>query len=146
MIKADIVNKVAETSELSRVKAAQAVAVGYERVRGLRAKGQRRNGTWEAHKSRTFPVAVETLFDAFSSAAKRKKWLDTKVTVRTAKKPKTMRVTWDDDTSVELYFLPKGEKKSTVTVQHTKLQSKEDADRLKQYWAEKLDTLGDILG
>ena len=41
MIKADIVNKVAETSEISRVKAAQAVDTVIEGLRNALARGQR---------------------------------------------------------------------------------------------------------
>lgn len=43
----------------------QMVTVGYERIRGLRGRGQRRSGAWEAAKNRTFNVPVETLFSAF---------------------------------------------------------------------------------
>ncbi|HKO02728.1 MAG TPA: HU family DNA-binding protein [Thermoanaerobaculia bacterium] len=41
MIKADIVNKVAEVSEISRVKAAQAVDTVIEGLRNALARGQR---------------------------------------------------------------------------------------------------------
>src|SRR4051812_14377122 len=40
---------------------AQTVTVGYERIKGLRAVGQRRDGSFEAHKSRTFPVPLGRL-------------------------------------------------------------------------------------
>src|SRR5687767_11255148 len=40
----------------------QAVTVGYERIKGLRAIGQRRDGGYEANKSRTYNVPVATLF------------------------------------------------------------------------------------
>jgi hypothetical protein len=123
----------------------QMVAVGYERVRGLRAIGQRRSGAWEAKKSKTFNVPVDVLFDAFESARKRKKWLDAKISVRKATAPKSMRITWADGTSVELWFTPKGAAKSVVAVQHTRLTSKEQADKLRDYWAEKLDALAGLL-
>jgi hypothetical protein len=125
---------------------AQSVSVGYERIRGLRAIGQRRGGKWEASRSRTFPVPVETLFDAFSKAARRSRWLGkTKLQVRKETRPKSIRITWDDQTSVELYFTPKGAAKSSVAVQHTKLDSKESADRMKSWWSERLDALGEYL-
>ena len=47
----------------------QTVTVGYERIKGLRARGQRRDGTYEATKSRTFNVPVTTLFDAWADAS-----------------------------------------------------------------------------
>ena len=39
----------------------QSVAVGYERIRGLREVGQRRSGEYEANRSKTMPVPVERL-------------------------------------------------------------------------------------
>ena len=44
----------------------QTVTVGYERIKGLRARGQRREGTYEAHKARTFNVPGTTLFDGWA--------------------------------------------------------------------------------
>lgn len=125
---------------------AQSVTVGYERIRGLRAIGQRRSGAWEANKSKTVPVSVQTLFDAFANARTRKRWLgDIKLKIRTSTKPKSMRITWDDETSVVLWFESKGPAKSTVGVQHVKLASKEDADRRKQYWSERFNALAALL-
>lgn len=124
---------------------AQSVTVGYERIRGLRERGQRRSGAWEASKSKTFAVPVETLFDAFANARNRKKWLDVALKVRTATKPKSMRITWNDGTSVDLWFQSKGAAKSSVAVVHLKLTSKEDAERRKQYWSEQLDALAAFL-
>ncbi|HXG59596.1 MAG TPA: hypothetical protein VNL91_11285 [Thermoanaerobaculia bacterium] len=124
---------------------AQMVTVGYERIRGLRAKGQRRSGAWEASKSRTFAVPVATLFDAFANAAKRKRWLDgVKLKVRTSTRPKSMRIGWEDGTTVSLWFTDKGTK-SQVAVQHLNLSSKEDAERMKEFWSEKLGALAAVL-
>jgi hypothetical protein len=50
------------------------VTVGYERIRGLRDRGQRRGGEYEATKSRTFNIPVERLFDAFANARIRRRW------------------------------------------------------------------------
>lgn len=70
----------------------QSVTVGYERIRGLRARGQQRSGSWEATKSKTFAVPVEKLFDAFANARTRKRWLgDIALKVRTAKAPSRTR-------------------------------------------------------
>lgn len=124
----------------------QAVSVGYERIRGLRAIGQRRTGTWEANKSRTFAVPISTLYEAFADAKKRARWLpDIDLKVRTSRKDQSMRVTWHDATSAEFWFVAKGEAKSTVTVQHTKLPEKAIADQLKVYWSERFDALASIL-
>jgi hypothetical protein len=124
----------------------QTVTVGYERIRGLRAVGQRRTGSWEAAKSRTFSVPLASLYAAWADAKKRARWLPgVKLTVRKATDGRSMRITWDDDTSVELWFTSKGEAKSAVQVQHTKLASKDDATERKAYWGERLDALGELL-
>lgn len=47
---------------------AQTVTVGSERINGLRAIGQRRNGTCEMSKSKTFGVPVTELFEAWANA------------------------------------------------------------------------------
>lgn len=125
---------------------AQTVTVGYERIRGLRAIGQRRSGAWEATRSRTIAVPVETLFDAFANARTRAKWLGgIKLKIRTATKPKSMRITWDDETSVEVGFYAKSAEKSSVAIQHTKLASKNDAEERKKFWSERLDALAALL-
>ncbi len=124
----------------------QAVTVGYERIKGLRAIGQRRGGEYEAGKSKVFAVPVGRLYRAFHDARTRRRWLaDVKLAVRTATPNKTMRVTWADGTSVELYFISKGAAKSQVAVQHRKLPDKASVDRMKAYWAERLGTLETIL-
>ena len=125
---------------------AQTVTVGYERIKGLRARGQRRDGTYEAGKSRTFNVPVAELYEAWKDAKVRKRWLDdASVKVRTATAPKSMRLGWSDGTIVAVGFWPKGPKKSSVAVQHTKLPDRETADRLKQYWSERFDALSEAL-
>ena len=120
----------------------QMVTVGYERIRGVRAIGQRRDGTYEASKSRTYSVPVTKLWDAWATSAKRKRWLDeTGLTVRTSNKPKSMRLAFGDGSVVIVGFTPKGRSKSAVAVQHTRLPDRTAADGIKRYWSEKLDAL-----
>lgn len=124
----------------------QAVTVGYERIKGLRARGQRRDGTYEATKSRTFNVPVTTLFDAWADATTRGRWLNgERVNVRTATPPKSLRLDWSDRSIIAVGFLPKGKSKSAVAVQHTKLPDRETALSVKQYWSDRLDALGEVL-
>ena len=125
---------------------AQTVTVGYERIKGLRARGQRRDGSYEATKSRTFDVPVENLFDAWANKSVRDRWLgDTTVKVRTATAPKSIRLGLGDGSILAIGFLPKGKSRSSVAVSQNKLPDKETATRLKQYWSEKLDALGGVL-
>jgi hypothetical protein len=124
----------------------QMVTVGYERIKGLRARGQRRDGTYEAGKSRTFNVPVTALFDAWANSSKRRRWLNGEsVRVRTATAPKSMRLGWSDGSIIAVGFLPKGKSKSSVALAHTKLPNRETANRLKQYWSDRLDALGVVL-
>jgi uncharacterized protein YndB with AHSA1/START domain len=123
---------------------AQTVTVGYERIRGLRDKGQRRGGGYEASKSRTFDVPVETLFNAFANARVRRRWLPVRITVRSATPPKRMRVIWEDETVVQLGFTAKGDSKSAVAVQHEKLPNRAAVDGMKKAWGEHFDRLADL--
>ena len=125
---------------------AQTVTVGYERIKGLRARGQRRDGTYEATKSRTFDVPVTALYDAWADKSVRDRWLDdTNAKVRTATAPKSIRLGLADGSILAVGFLPKGKTKSSVAVSQNKLPDRETATRLKQYWSDKLDALGDVL-
>jgi uncharacterized protein YndB with AHSA1/START domain len=125
---------------------AQTVAVGYERIKGLRAIGQRRSGSYEATKSRTFPVPLARLFHAFADEQLRQRWLpDVVLTVRKATPERSLRITWDDGTSVELWFTKKAADRSAVQIQHRKLATKAEAERLKAYWSERLDALTESL-
>ena len=125
---------------------AQSVTVGYERIKGLRARGQRRDGSYEANKSRTFDVPVTKLFEAWSDASLRDRWLNGEgVKIRTATAPKSMRLGWSDGRIIAVGFTPKGKSKSSVALSHMKLPDKATADRLKQYWSERLDALGEVL-
>ncbi len=123
----------------------QMVTVGYERIRGLRDRGQRRGGGYEATKSRTFAVPVETLYDAFASAPRRRRWLPVKAAVRSATPLKRMRMTWHDGTTVILGFFPKGSAKSSVAVAHQGLPDKSSTETVKAAWSRYFDRLGRIL-
>lgn len=124
----------------------QTVTVGYERIKGIRALGQRVDGTFEATKSRTFPVPVTALFDAWNDAKLRRRWLkETGVKVRTATSPKTIRLDWTDGRIVAAWFESKGKSKSTVSLAHAKLPDRATAERVKQEWNDRLDALGEML-
>jgi uncharacterized protein YndB with AHSA1/START domain len=124
----------------------QTVTVGYERIKGLRAKGQRRGGSFEGSRSRTFPVPIGRLYRAFADARNRAKWLPgVRLTVRTSTTDRSMRITWPDATSVELWFTSKGAGKSQVQVQHTRLPDAAAVARVKAEWGERLDALAALL-
>ena len=123
----------------------QSVTVGYERIKGLRAHGQRRDGSYTMSKSRTFGVPIDQLFDAWRNDKRRARWLtDARTRVRTAAKPKSLRLDWND-TIIAVGFVSKGNSRSAVALEHARLPNRETANRLKQYWADRLDSLGQVL-
>ena len=120
----------------------QTVTVGYERIKGLRAIGQRRNGTFEASKSKTFNVPVETLFTMWSDGRKRARWLKgVKARVRTATKPRSIRLDWHDGGIIVAGFAPKGAGKSMVSVTRAALPDRGTAERVKAEWTARLEQL-----
>jgi hypothetical protein len=120
----------------------QMVTVGYERIRGLRVVGQRRSGAYRASRSRTFPVSVSRLYGAFSTPRGRAAWLPgVNLTVRTATRNRSLRITWGDGTSVDLLFTARTRAKSQVQLDHDKLGSRAAVDRMKAYWGERFDAL-----
>jgi hypothetical protein len=126
---------------------AQTVTVGYERIKGLRAIGQRRDGSFEASRSRTFTASLPRLYRAFHDRRARALWLpDEDLTVRTTTRNRSMRITWPDGTSVEVGFTGRSAGKSQVAVQHTRLPNQATASRMKQFWSERLAVLDEVLG
>jgi hypothetical protein len=46
---------------------------------------------------------------------------------------------------VQFYFTPKGASKTQLAIQHTKLPSREELERMKKFWGEQLDALAEYL-
>ncbi len=124
---------------------AQTVTVGYERIKGLRAIGQRRDGTFEAAKSKTFGVSLTRLYRSCSDPKLRSEWLPGDLTVRSATPLKYMRMAWPDGTTVVLGFTKKGAAKSQVAIQHSKLSDRAAVTKMKAFWQERLSALGEVL-
>ena len=124
----------------------QMVTVGYERIRGLRERGQRRGGAgYRASKSRTFPVPAGRLYRAFKDAKQRRQWLPVKAVFRSGTAAKRMRMTWDDNSIVVLEFMAKGAARSAVAIGHEKLPDKRAVEKIKKDWAGYFDRLGQFL-
>jgi uncharacterized protein YndB with AHSA1/START domain len=120
----------------------QMVTVTYEQARGLRELHEKPAG-YEISVSRTVNVPLAKLYKAFANEKARKAWLaEDGLIVRTATPNKSMRVTWNDGkTSLAIGFYSKGDNKSQVAAQHSKLADAKAAARMKKYWAEALDRL-----
>ena len=123
----------------------QMVTVGYERIRGLRERGQQRSGGYQITKSRTFGVSVARLFSAFTSTKLCGRWLPKGVKLRSMTANKRIRLGWPDGTQAVVGFVSKGAEKCVAAVQHEKLPDREAADAMKKGWGERFDTLNDLL-
>lgn len=119
----------------------QSITVTYEQERGLREKHEVAGG-YSVSRSRTIKAKVETLFDAWEKATTRRKWLGVSgLTVRRATPNKSIRITWPDETHVEVLFYAKGDDKTQMVVTHSKLKDAKSGEAQKAFWSEKIEKL-----
>lgn len=124
---------------------AQGVTVGYERIKGLRRAGQQRDGSYQGSASKTVPVSIERLFEAFVDDAARDRWFEPgTLTLRTSQPGKSARFD-SDEGIVAAWFTARGDDKASVQVQVEKLPSKEAADAFKALWKMRLADLATSL-
>jgi hypothetical protein len=125
----------------------QMLAVSYEQSRGLREKFQKCDGEYSANGSRTLNVPISKLYEAFSNAKLRKRWLpgaDLEITTET--KDKSIRGKWNaGESRVSINFYAKGPAKAQVAVDHMKLSSSKECAAQKQYWFDALNRLEEII-
>lgn len=123
----------------------QMITVAYERARGLRVKHEKPDG-FEISASKTLTAPVARVFAAWNNARERDSWLGKGVIVRKATADRSLRMTWcDGKTHVDVDLAKKGPTKSLVTVQHSKLESADEAKSKKEYWAWMLGRLAERL-
>jgi uncharacterized protein YndB with AHSA1/START domain len=123
----------------------QMITVGYEQERGMRKVHQQPEG-FEISKSKTLNLSALKAFKAWNDKRARDKWLGKDITIRKATPGKSMRITWSDArTRVDVNFYEKGKNKCQVSVQHTRLSSAAQAEKMKKYWAAALISLAEFL-
>jgi hypothetical protein len=109
---------------------AQAITMSYERTRGGRLAGQRDDG-FAVTATKTLPVPVEQLFDAFLAQGE--------LSERTSTRPQSARFDWaGGESRVNATFVAKGEASSTVSVEHRRLADPDEAERMKAFWRKRL--------
>ena len=139
---------------------AQGITVSYERERGVRAVNQRCDGAFEVSVSKTVKASTKQVVKAFTDARSRASWIteaDAKLAGAVGKgvsdkKSKgfvirpdglaRLRYKWDD-TTVQLYVVPKPGNKVAITVQHTKLASGDSVELYRGQWKTALGLLAD---
>jgi hypothetical protein len=126
----------------------QMVAVAYEQERGLRDVHQKCDGEYAASASRTMAVPIAKLYGAWADDGLRKKWIGgDKLEISTKTENKSLRGAWDGNKSrLSVNFYAKGPGKTQVAVDHMKLASSNECERMKEYWFAALDRLQDMLG
>ena len=126
---------------------AQAVAVSYERARGLRAVGEHADG-FTVTASKTVAVPVERLYEAFVDESLRRRWLpEGELRERTATRPRSARFDWGDGaTRVVVGFESKDDGQ-----QHGRAGARascadaDEAERMKAFWRERVGVLKEVL-
>ncbi len=119
----------------------QMVTVGYEQARGLRQQHEKADG-FAANASKTIGVAVMRLYEAWVDDDQRRQWLpDVALTIRKATPGKSVRITWADGTAVDVNLTPKGDAKSQVAIQHSRLADAQAVATMKAYWSAHLEAL-----
>ncbi len=119
----------------------QMVAVGYERARGLREKAQT-NAGHTVSVSKTLNVGVSAVYKAWTDPPTRSKWLPgVTYLLRTAVPMKSLRMTWDDETSVQVTFSAQGSAKTQLTVEHARLAGAGEVEKRREFWKERLEEM-----
>lgn len=139
---------------------AQGITVSYERERGVRAVNQRCDGAFEVSVSKTVNATTKQVVKVFTDARVRASWIseaDAKLADALGKgivdkkskgfviRPDGLaryRYKWND-TTVQLYMVPKPGNKVAITVQHTKLPSGESVELYRGQWRAALGLLAD---
>lgn len=117
----------------------QMVAVGYERMIGRRAVGQRCDGEFAASASKTYAGDKDEALAAWLSlVAERTEFAGALATseprVTQSEKWRYWRVDLEGGSRATVHFSDKAAGKATIGVDHQKLASKEAADEAKAFW------------
>ncbi len=118
------------------------LATSYSWSRGLKERGEKKDG-FEVSVSKTVNTELPLLYKSFIEERTRNKWLGKEnITIRKATENKSARMTWTDgQTSLSVDFYEKGKNKSQVVVQHMKIKTKPESEKMKLLWQEKLEVL-----
>ena len=120
----------------------QMVTVTYEQARGLRAKHERPDG-YQVSATKTVAVPVARLYRAWKTEKARTAWLaEPALAVRSSTPEKSLYLDWvDGKTRVAVNFYAKGEAKSQVAVEHSRLPGAAAAEKQKTFWKQALESL-----
>ncbi|MBV9419688.1 MAG: hypothetical protein JO348_07935 [Alphaproteobacteria bacterium] len=123
----------------------QMITVEYERARGGRALNERPGGTFSVNVTKVFPVPLPALFKAVTDPKKRAAWFPKGTFEESSKtENKYWRGKWKNG-RIELGFYAKGDAKSQLTLESSKLAKAEDVEKERAAWKKAFEKLGGLL-
>jgi uncharacterized protein YndB with AHSA1/START domain len=143
------------------------LVVEYERAKGQKEKDGRPTG-YSICSTKTIAAPLERVFAAFGDAKQLDQWLGPKTklefaeggsfangdgdrgTFKKVRANKDIRLSWDGEklapgTTVDVAFADKGKGKTGITLNHTRIQSRKEADQVREAWSAAFDTLKALL-
>ncbi len=102
-----------------------------------------------ASVSRTIAAPVQDLWRRFTEVAARADWLESfPLDISTSREHKALRGVWNGDLGGRLIisFDAEADGPTTVRIEHTELQSAEDARAMQNHWSDALDRLEEAAG
>jgi len=145
---------------------ATTIVVEYERARGQKEKDGKPTG-YSICSTKTIAAPPEAVFAAFGDAVLMDRWLGPKTrvdfrdggtiengdgdsaTIVRIRPGKDLRLAWNGHlaprSAVEVLFADKGQGRTGITLNHTRIQSRRESDRVREGWAVALDSLKKLL-
>jgi hypothetical protein len=124
---------------------AQAVTVGYERARGMRAINERPDG-YSVSVSKTIAVDEAAARSWFLDGRRRRRWLEPgTLTRRPGRSATSTRFDTVDGGLVIVAFDAKGPSKTTVSIEHMRLSDRDAVERWRAFWRERLATVAGLV-
>ncbi len=119
---------------------AQSITVGYEQARGMRAPGQRPDGSFEANLTRTLAAPTDVTLGWLTDADRRARWLEVEPELRSTRATTSVRWGWPDGGRVTLHVLAAPGGRTRLSVQH-RTQDAAAIPELKRAWSARFDRL-----
>jgi hypothetical protein len=112
----------------------QMVTVEYERARGLRVRHETTSG-FSVGVTKTIETGLSDLYAATANAARRKKWFpEGEFKPSSQTKDKYLNGAWNTTARLNIGFYAKGEGKSQIAVQVSKLAKQTDVEKERKAW------------
>lgn len=120
----------------------QMITVQYEQEIKGRKKHSKPQG-FQISKTKTFSFSASKVFSVIQYPALRKSWLENPdFSITKLMKNKSIRGKWiDGKTIIEFQFYTKEKAKTQLVVQHSKISTEKEAEKLKKYWERNLNLL-----